>query len=64
MEPNDNKQLALQKAINAHEQAAAAITDLMAERPDPGYAMMLERIQENIAHLKGAAAVTGPEDVV
>ena len=64
MEPQENKKLALQKSINAHEQAAAALTDMISER-DPGrYAAMLARIEENLAALQREASSTEPEDTV
>ncbi|CAN5841238.1 hypothetical protein BH23GEM5_BH23GEM5_02470 [soil metagenome] len=64
MEPHDNKQLALLKAISAHEQAAAALTDLMDGLSGEIDAALLERIEQNIAELKRAAESSSPEDVV
>jgi cob(I)alamin adenosyltransferase len=64
MEPQDNKRVALQKAISAHEQAAAALTDLMTECSDRKYDAQLERIQQNITELQGDAATTTSEQVV
>lgn len=64
MEPQDNKKLALQKAISAHEQAEAALADLMTDTSDEKYAEMLERIRSNLAGLQAETAVTEPEDVV
>jgi hypothetical protein len=64
MEPQDNKQLTLQKAISAHEQAAAALTDLMSNAPGARYAAMLARLEENLADLRANATATQPGDLV
>lgn len=64
MEPQDNKQLALQKAISAHEQAAASLADLTTGQPAERYATMVARIQQNLADLKADAARTDPGDLV
>lgn len=64
MEPHDNKQLALQKAISSHEQAAAALTDLMEGFSAETYRGMLGRIEQNIADLKRVTAGSSPGDVV
>jgi len=58
MEPQDNKKLALQKAISSHEQAEAAIADLLKDGDDPRYAALLERIRANIAELRVDAQTT------
>jgi hypothetical protein len=64
MEPQDNKKLALQKAISSHEQAEAAIADLLKDGDDPLYAGLLERIRENVAQLRADLAGTGPAEHV
>jgi hypothetical protein len=64
MEPQDNKQLALQKAISAHQQAAAALADVFTGPPEERYATMVARIQQNLADLKADAARTDPGDQV
>jgi hypothetical protein len=64
MEAHDNKQLALQKAISAHEQAAAATTDLIGELPQDRYLTMLDRIDENFAVLKEQMGISRPGDHV
>jgi hypothetical protein len=64
MEPHENKQIALQKAINAHEQAGAALTDLMGELPQERFVTMRERIDENIAELRRQMGTSRPEDHV
>lgn len=64
MEPQENKQLALHKALSSHEQAQAALADLMDGEADPRYTAMLERIARNIAELQSAVATTTPEDHV
>lgn len=64
MEPHDNKQLALLRAINSHEQAAAAVTDLMEGPAGEAFRTMLERIEQNIADLQRVAAGSKPGDLV
>jgi hypothetical protein len=64
MEPHDNKKLALQKAISAHEQAGAALTDLMGELPEQRYVSMIARIDENIAILREQVDRSSPTDRV
>jgi|GEM_PF-1667251 len=64
MEPQENKQLALQKAISSHEQAEAAIADLLKDGNDATYSALLQRIQANIADLRAHAAGTTPEEKV
>jgi predicted PurR-regulated permease PerM len=64
MEPHENKQLTLQKAISAHEQAAASLTDLADGLPGATYQALLGRIEENLAELRRAAAGSRPEDHV
>ena len=64
MEPQENKQLALRKAINAHQEAEAALADLMNERSDPRYAEMLERVQRNMNDLRAEAEIGDPADLV
>ena len=64
MEPNDNKQLALQKAISSHEQAAAGLADLMSGLSEDKYTAMLDRIKRNIADLQAEVAGSEPGDLV
>lgn len=64
MEPQDNKQLALNKAISSHEQAAAGLHDLLGVIPEEKYLTMLSRIEENIAELQAAEAWSRPGDHV
>ncbi len=64
MEPQENKQLALQKAVNAHEQAGSALTDLMGELPEEKYVAMRARIDQNIAELRIQAGLSHPGDHV
>lgn len=64
MEPHENKQLALQKAINAHEQAGSALTDLMGEFPQERFVTMRERIDQNVKELRQQAGLSRPEDHV
>lgn len=63
MEPQDNKQLGLLKAISAHEQAGAALNDLMEGLGEDAYAAMLARIDQNIAELRRLAASSRPGDL-
>lgn len=64
MEPHDNKQLALLKAISAHEQAAAALTDLNGRPGGETYAALLGRIEQNIGDLQRVVASSNPGDHV
>ena len=64
MEPHDNKQLALVKAISSHEQAAAALADLMDGLGAETYRTMLGRIEQNIVDLKRVTAGSKPGDLV
>ncbi len=64
MEPQDNKKLALQKAIASHEQAEAAINDLLKGGDDPTYSNLLERIRENITMLRADMQGTSPAEQV
>jgi len=64
MASHENEQLALQKAISAHDQAASALTDLIGELPQEGYVAMLARIEENIAALRERAEQAEPGDLV
>jgi hypothetical protein len=62
MEPQDNKKLALGKAVNAHELAEAALNDLLKDGADPLYTTMMERIHQNIQELRAAAATSSPAE--
>lgn len=62
MEPQDNKQLALRKAIAAHEQAEAAVADLMKETSDAPYPEMLRAIARNLEMLRAQAETTAPAE--
>ena len=64
MEPQENKKIALQKAISSHEQAEAALADLIEDGSDPVHGPMLERIRQNLADLRANAAATGPAEQV
>lgn len=64
MEPQANKSLAVQKAIHAHDQAAAALADLQGEANEHRYSAMLARIDQNLAELQADSEETGPEDLV
>jgi hypothetical protein len=60
MEPQDNKKIALQKAVSAHEQAEAALADLADEK----YAGMIARVQANLAELRAESQGTGNAELV
>lgn len=64
MEAQENKQIAVRKAISAHQEAAATLTDLSKDGDDPKYAAMLQRIEQNLADLNFMAAVSDPADRV
>jgi hypothetical protein len=65
MEAQDNKQLALQKAISSHEQAAAGLSDLMGVLlSEEKYKIMLSRLTQNIVELQAEAASSKPGDHV
>ena len=64
MEPQENRKLALGKAISAHEMAEAALNDLMADGPDPRYEAMAERIRQNLEQLRADAATSSPAERV
>jgi hypothetical protein len=64
MEPQDNKKLALGKAVNAHEQAEAALNDLTKDVPDPRYNAMIARIHQNLEELRADAATSSPAERV
>jgi len=61
VEPQQNKKVDLQKAVSAHEQAEAAIADLMNVSSDPAYAEMLDRLRKNLEVLRAEAATTVSE---
>jgi hypothetical protein len=61
MEPQDNKKIALQKAVSAHEQAAAALADLV---DDARYAGLIARVQANLAELRGESSTTSNAEQV
>jgi hypothetical protein len=64
MEAQDNKQLALLKAISSHEQAAAGLADLMGVIPEEKYEAMLARVRQNIAELHTEVGRSSPGDHV
>ena len=64
MELQDNKQIALQKAISAHEQAAAALIDLAHTLGEEKHATLAERIEQNLKELHAEAADSKPEGMV
>ena len=64
MEPQDNKLVAVRKAISAHEEAVATLNDLAKDRGEPKYTAMMDRIQQNLAELQLESAVSDPADTV
>jgi hypothetical protein len=61
VEPHENKKIDLQKAVSAHEQAEAALADLINVSQDPRFQRMLERLQANLRELRMDAATTAPD---
>ncbi|HEX8452506.1 MAG TPA: DUF433 domain-containing protein [Longimicrobium sp.] len=61
MEPQDNLKVNLQKAINTHEDAMAAVADVLAHSPDPVYSEMLTTLKRNVEMLRAQAAKTPPD---
>ena len=64
MEPQDNKQLALRKAISAHEEAEASLADLVQDAADTTYSKLVARVRENLRELRAEAGSGDPTDVV
>ena len=64
MEPQDNKKIALGKAVNAHELAEAALNDLMKDGADPRYEAMVARIRQNVEELRVESATSDPAERV
>lgn len=64
MEPQDNKQLAVRKAISAHEEAVAALNDLARDGQDARYATMLNRVEQNLRDLHAEGESTSPPDTL
>lgn len=60
MEPQENHKVNLQKAINSHEEAKAALIDVIGHTPEPVYHEMLDNVQRNLDALRAAAARTEP----
>jgi len=64
VEPNENRQLVLRKAINAHEEAIAALNDLTGSQSDDRFSRMLERVTQNLKELHRDADSSSPEDIL
>ena len=64
MEPQDNKLLAVRKAISAHEEAAAALADLVKDGSDARYATMLNRVEQNLKDLHLEGENSAPADTL
>jgi hypothetical protein len=64
MEPQDNKLVAVRKAISAHEEAMATLNDLLKDGSNPMVTAMLGRIQQNLDELHRESAVSDPADTV
>lgn len=60
MEPQNNERINLQKAINAHVEAEAALADVMDHTPDPLYTEMLQNVRRNLEGLRARAAQANP----
>lgn len=61
MEPQNNHKVNLQKAINSHEEARAALADVIDHTPDPVYVEMLRNVERNLDALRAHAATTPPD---
>jgi len=61
MEPQDNKKITLQKAISVHEQAEAALADLV---DDARYAGLIARVRANLDELRAESQATGNAEQV
>lgn len=55
MKPQENQQLAVRKAISAHEECEATLIDLINVAADAQYERMLERVQQNLSALRAEA---------
>ncbi len=64
MEPHDNMQLGLQKALSAHEQAASSLNDLVGVMSGDRYEAMIARIDLNMKELREDVAASEPGDHV
>ena len=64
MEPQETKQLALPKAISAHDEAVSALADLTTGELDPRYVAMLDRVKQNLSDLHEMAQRADPSDTV
>ena len=60
MEPQENHKVNLQKAINAHEEARAALADVLDLTPDPAFTEMLRNIERNLDALRSHASRASP----
>jgi len=60
MEPQENQRINLQKAINAHLEAQAALVDVIDHTPDPVYTEMLQNVERNLEGLRAMAARAEP----
>lgn len=61
MEPQENLKISLQKAVSAHEQAEAALADLLNISSDRKYEAMLESVRAILNDLRANAATTPPD---
>jgi hypothetical protein len=60
MEPQENHKVNLQKAINAHEEARAALADVIALSPEPVFTEMLHNVERNLDALRAHSAQAAP----
>jgi hypothetical protein len=60
MEPQNNERINLQKAINVHVEAEAALADVINHTPDPLYTEMLQNVRRNLEGLRTRAAQAEP----
>lgn len=52
MKPHENEPLSIRRAITTHEDAAAAVADLIENNPDPVYDEVMRRLEQNIEALR------------
>lgn len=64
MEPQSNQKVNLQKAINSHEEARAALADVIDHTPNPIYMEMLKNVERNLEALRAHAATTPTDGIV
>jgi len=62
MKPQENKMLLLRRAISTHEEAEAAILDLLEADAGGRYEALMERVRQNLRELRLESESSRPED--